>query len=665
MAAKQLRMVSLFGLLTALWLGKALWAEPFEAAGSSGTGDFYLTSNMTSPRTWHTATLLEDNRVLIAGGSPANNTTQTATAEIYDPVTGKYTPTGSMNMPRHSHSAVRLANGKVLIVGGWVSSFTQPTETAEIYDPATGQFQLTGSMSIKRGDEPPIVPGCDGKWLVLGGTFEGIFGTATSKIDRFDADAGTFTEISNLALSRRDHAVTKLPSGELLVLGGIYSCCNENENALRRRSAEVLSACGTGASPIGSALGHQRFRLPQARLTEAGNVLIVGGSPGALPLERYSPGSGTFQPSSVTDLFDARSRATVLATGDILVTGLAPGVPYGAAIYDPESDTVKKVGPGLVLSAGHAAVGLADGRVLVTGGRHPTLGTTAAGMIFDPVYAPGPFLSRVPIESVTGGLRGARVSSVLDHHVPRTGVLPDWRFPYTCTSTAACNTHLARCEGPNSELQVLAFDGQLGDAVNGANDPPSGYRTCQPPCPITFPNFNYVGSGQDNTYLNYDGHPGYDFAYGDTEWIVAAADGWLDRPLEDYVNNPCSGNATAQNQLRIQHGNGLETWYLHSAVGSECSIFPQLCLPGGGPVFLTAGQRIARVSNTGAATAHLHFEVRRVADQQIVDPFGCTDTARAQDPAACLPGGPLWREIFHDGFESGNFASWSAVVGGQ
>ncbi len=309
-------------------------SPPITAGTSTASGDFYRTRDMGSPRSWHTATLLANGKVLIAGGSFANNDTQLATAEIYDPDKGTYEPTGSMNDPRWGHTAVRLADGKVLVAGGWIQSFTQPTRNAEIYDPATGQFTRIGDMSISRGDVPPIVPGCDGKWLVIGGTTEGTFGTGTTRIDSFDPATGTFTHISDLVRARRDHAVVALPSGQLLVLGGLFDCCNTGQNNLRRQSAEILSSCGTGASLITSSLLFPRSREPQARLTEAGNVMIVGGNGGPHPLELYAPGSATFQLSDVEDLFDRRARATEFEDGTFLITGLDAPILAAAAIYD-------------------------------------------------------------------------------------------------------------------------------------------------------------------------------------------------------------------------------------------------------------------------------------------------------------------------------------------
>lgn len=563
---------TLAALLGVLWL---------TGSATAWAGDFYRTPNMTTPRAFHTATLLEDGKVLIAGGSVTSNTAPVASAELYDPVKGEFRPTGSMHFPRWGHNAVRLANGKVLILGGWIASFVQATASAEVYVPATGEFTLVGSMSVARADVPPIVLGCNGDWLVIGGTAEGNFGTATSRIDRFDPATLTFSHVADLARSRRDHAVAPLPNGQWLVLGGLHSCCNSAENALRRQSAELLTACGGGVGLLPAAMTLPRARLPQGRLTNAGPVLIVGGAdnPPRTP-ELYLPGAGSFQPSNVSLPFGERPGATELLNGDLLLTGLEPAESHGAAIYHPSSDSATPVGRGMLFATGHTAVRLNDGRVLVTGGVDANLGTFATGMIFDPAYISGPFLTRAPIESVTGGLRTAEISAVLDHHVPRTGVLSDWCFPYTCTSTNLCNTHPTPCEGPNQELHVLAFDGQLGNEIYGANEHPPGYRKSCEAEAFTFPQFQYLGTdgappppcgdaSLRDTYLNYDGHPGYDFAYGPTEWIVAAADGWLERPDDDYVNSPCSGNPTTFNQLRIRHSNGLETWYLHSVVGSE------------------------------------------------------------------------------------------------
>ncbi len=97
-------------------------------------GTWSKTGNLITPRSYHSATLLSDGRVLVAGGvNDSKNLGVIATTEIYDPSTGLWTATGSMTMPRYSHTATLLNNGKVLVAGGFNGLVLN---TAEIYDPA-------------------------------------------------------------------------------------------------------------------------------------------------------------------------------------------------------------------------------------------------------------------------------------------------------------------------------------------------------------------------------------------------------------------------------------------------------------------------------------------------------------------------------------------------
>jgi hypothetical protein len=139
-------------------------------AWGQSTGAFSPTGRMTVARTLHTATLLPNGNVLIAGGRIHRvqdyRGTATATAELYDPVTGTFSPAGSMTTPRVLHTATLLPNGKVLIVGSdWAAG---DDRSAELYDPATGTFTRTGdTVRAQSGARATLLK--TGKVLIAGG----------------------------------------------------------------------------------------------------------------------------------------------------------------------------------------------------------------------------------------------------------------------------------------------------------------------------------------------------------------------------------------------------------------------------------------------------------------------------------------------------------------
>ena len=100
---------------------------------------------MTTGRVEHTATLLPNGQVLVAGGFGLQRRSPTS-AELYDPATGVWTATGSMTTGRVDHTATLLPNGQVLVAGGCCDF----TGSAELYDPATGVWTATGSMATAR-----------------------------------------------------------------------------------------------------------------------------------------------------------------------------------------------------------------------------------------------------------------------------------------------------------------------------------------------------------------------------------------------------------------------------------------------------------------------------------------------------------------------------------
>jgi hypothetical protein len=132
---------------------------------------FFPTGEMVTTRFEHTATLLGNGKVLIAGGAEYTSSTlpptELASAELYDPATGAFATTGSMTAARSFHAATLLGNGKVLIVGGSNGS-SASLASAELYDPSTGVFTATGSMGTARSAHTATLLN-NGKVLIAGG----------------------------------------------------------------------------------------------------------------------------------------------------------------------------------------------------------------------------------------------------------------------------------------------------------------------------------------------------------------------------------------------------------------------------------------------------------------------------------------------------------------
>src|SRR5262245_2493872 len=89
------------------------------SAMAQSSGIFIDAGTMTTARSGHTATLLFDGKVLIAGGYRALGVTRPVyeyfdSAELYDPATKTFARTGNMVSPRHRHTAIQLVDGKVL-----------------------------------------------------------------------------------------------------------------------------------------------------------------------------------------------------------------------------------------------------------------------------------------------------------------------------------------------------------------------------------------------------------------------------------------------------------------------------------------------------------------------------------------------------------------------
>jgi hypothetical protein len=329
------------------------------------------TGIMPGARQFHTATLLSNGQVLVAGGCQpasaceADDAGALFSAELYNPATGTWTPTGNMPSGRFGHTATLLTNGEVLVTGGYSTNSIRILKNALLYNPSTGTWSDTGSMTVARVFHSAVLLP-NGEVLVSGGEtklVKDIPESPTNTAEIYNPSTGTFTATGSMNDARFGSQLTRLQDGDVLIAGG------DTGNA--GCTAEIFS---NGEWSLTANLAECGVSQDSAELLPSGDVLIDAGANSQF----YNPSTNVWQ-STLGSANIVVGPSALLATGEVLVAGETPILTAGeappagpgtsaAALYDPSTNEWTPTGSLEQSSNGLTLTPLLSGKVLAAGG---------------------------------------------------------------------------------------------------------------------------------------------------------------------------------------------------------------------------------------------------------------------------------------------------------
>jgi len=336
------------------------------AIQAQASGTWTTTGSLNTARAAHTATLLPNGEVLVAGGQDASGAAL-ASAELYNPITGTWRLTGSMVTARKSHTATLFANGEVLVVGGIGNSNPQApcVASTELYNPSTGQWTPTGSLTSARFSQGAtllqnghvLVAGGDICWGYSGGSSPG------TSAEIYDPSTGTWTTTGSMNFARAGAQLTLLQNGKALIAAG-------SSSGGAQGTAELFS---NGQWSVTAGLYFCCYHSSNnAVLLTNGDVVIYGANLPSYASEFYDPSTNIWKRTFGQNYGNLRiGPLALLANGKVLLGGGAPKygkVSSASMLYDPSTNYWTLTGSLNQFRSSHTLTRLMNGQVLAAGG---------------------------------------------------------------------------------------------------------------------------------------------------------------------------------------------------------------------------------------------------------------------------------------------------------